>query len=99
MLVATLLLSPFGWVLIGMLFFIHKSQWCLDTWLLIDKLACNICHRTGLNRTISGYTGQRIHLPRYKIQAKFIDLIFGKNHCVEQFTYESKRGWVRYESN
>jgi hypothetical protein len=94
-LVALLLLSnPLGCFLLGMLFFINKSQWCLDTWLLIDKLTCNLFHRTGLNRTISGYTGERLHLKRYQLQAKVIDFIFGQKHCHKEFLYEKKKGWV-----
>jgi len=94
-LVATLLLSPLGWVLVVMFFYIEKSEWCKDTWLILDILACNLRHKTGINRTISGWTGQHLHLPRYKKQARLIDGYFGKNHCIIQFRYERKKGYVK----
>lgn len=57
LLVLALIVSPIGWVLLIMLLFINRNQYCLNTWLIIDKLGCHLCHNTGLHRTISGYTG------------------------------------------
>lgn len=69
--------------------FINKSNYCLSTWYLIDKLACNAIHNTGKYRTISGWTGQHMHvMPRYRYQAVLIDSVFGKGHCWEQYLSE-----------
>ena len=95
-LVATLLISPIGWILLCILALIKRSKYCLDTWIILDKLVCHLCHRTGLNRTLSGYTGQYMYkIKRYRIQAKFIDFIFGKNHCSEEFKKERSKGYVK----
>ena len=95
-LVATLLISPIGWILVCMLPLLKRSQYCFNTWLILDVLVCNLCHRTGVHRTLSGYTGQHMYtVKRYYIQAKFIDFIFGKNHCSNEFKEERRKGYVK----
>ena len=98
-LVATLLISPLGWFYIacgiGCSF---RSQYCMRQWFALDVLACTTIHGT-YRRTISGYTGQRLHLKRYKLQARVIDrlaLMFGdsENHCFR--TYEWERQELKF---
>lgn len=73
--------------------FIHKSDYCLSTWYLIDILACHCMHKTGQYRSISGWTGQHMATKkRYYYQAKFIDLLFGKGHCLQEYQRELVRG-------
>ena len=92
--VASILISPVGLILLLMLPFIRWNKWCANTWIIISKLVCNLCHSTGIHRTISGWTGQHITKPRYKIQARFIDSMFGESHCVNAFEHEKFMGWV-----
>jgi len=104
--VAFFVLSPFvpgghyvGYILA--LFFliqlpsINQCDYCLSTWYLIDVLACHCIHKTGRNRSISGWTGQHMTTKkRYYYQAKVIDFIFGKDHCLQEFQREKAKGYV-----
>lgn len=104
--VAFFLLAPFvpygefvGYILavffLIQLPFIRHCDYCLSTWYLIDVLACHCIHKTGLYRSISGWTGQHMFdKKRYEYQAKVIDFIFGKNHCVEQYLKEKDKGYI-----
>lgn len=75
--------------------FIRKNDYCLNTWYIIDVLACHCVHRTKENRSISGWTGQHMHkFRRYYYQAKVIDLIFGEDHCEREFIKERDKGHV-----
>jgi hypothetical protein len=75
--------------------FIRQYEYCLSTWYVIDILACHCVHNTGIHRTISGYTGERIHKhKRFYYQSKVIDLIFGKEHCLREFKREQAKGYV-----
>lgn len=106
--VAFFVLSPFvpygnfvGYVLavffLIQLPLIRKYEYCLSTWYLIDLLACNAIHKTGITRSISGWTGQHMkEIKRYHYQAIVIDFVFGKNHCWQEFQKEKANGDVKY---
>lgn len=69
-------------------------KYCLRQWLALDIIVCTIIHGT-FRRTISGYTGQRMHLKRYKLQASVIDTLaklFGddKDHCLRAYGWEKR---------
>lgn len=62
---------------------------------MLDIFACHVFHNTGSKRTISGWTGQHMHLSkRYHYQAKVIDFGFGKGHCELTFKSEQVKGQV-----
>lgn len=95
LLVATLLISPigcfYGLCAIGA---ILGNQYCMRQWMALDILACTTIHNTQ-RRTISGYTGERLHLRRYRIQARVVDflaMLFGDepNHCERAYQWEKK---------
>lgn len=100
-LVATLLISPIGWFYavcgIGCFF---RSAYCFNQWLALDILACTTIHNVR-GRTISGYTGERLNIRRYKLQAAVIDFLAilcgdGKDHCLRAFHWEQETGRVKY---
>ena len=89
-----LLLTPLGWYFLAHLPFIWKNNYSLFIWYALDGLACTVCHKTH-KRTISGWTGQHMKAKlRYKYQARFIDMIFGKDHCLHEYQKELKYGYV-----
>ena len=99
-LVTTLLVSPVGWFYaicgIGCFF---RSSYCFKQWFALDVLACTTCHNT-FYRTISGYTGERLHKKRYKLQGTIIDKLAewcgdGKDHCLRAYIWERNTGRIR----
>lgn len=93
------LVNPIGWVflLFGLGCF-FRIPYCLTVWYNIDVALCGFCHNTKL-RTISGWTGQHLHQPRYKVQAKVIDFLAElcgdqPNHCTRVYHQEKARGLI-----
>ena len=95
LLVATLLISPIGcFYILCAVGAVFRNNYCIKQWLALDILACTTIHGTQ-RRTISGYTGQRLHLKRYKVQAAILDrlaIIFGdsENHCERAYQWERR---------
>ena len=94
-LVATLLVSPIGlfYALCG-IGCLLRNDYCFKQWLALDILACTTIHNTQ-RRTISGFTGQHLHINRYALQAKFIDSLAimcgdSKNHCLRSYEWEKR---------
>lgn len=100
LLIATLLLSPVGWYLIYLAFFINRHGYEYYIWLILDRLACSICHKT-TKRTISELSGEMAYkgIKRYKKQAKLIDFLAYKlagqsNHCYSAYQWEKSQGFI-----
>jgi len=95
LLFATLLLSPAGLFLCLLFPFIKTNNYAFQTWLLLDRLTCTVCHNTK-RRTISGWTGQwQNSIKRYYYQAKVINFLIGdKQHCYKAYLWEKSKGYV-----
>jgi hypothetical protein len=99
LLVATLLNSYVGYVLLALLPFIKVNVYCYNIWLAFDVFVCTVCHGT-VGRSISGWAGQhQDKYKRYYYVAMLIDFIFEKlgdkpKHCKRVFKAELKAGKV-----
>lgn len=96
-----LLNTPIGVFFLVQFPLIKRYDFCFNTWYIIDVLLCHICHGTGYQRTISGWTGQHMYKhKRYYYQACVIDFLAsavgdGPNHCYRAYLREKELGYIR----
>ena len=80
---------------------IFGNSYGFNIWYQLDVMVNTICHNTRY-RTISSWTGERLHIPRYRIQAKVIDTLAitlgdKPRHCERMYLWEKKMGFIEQE--